>query len=123
MGKRIVLAEDSESLAQIVRMKLGAAGHDVTWARDGEAAWTFILQTKPDLVILDIMMPKVSSFEVLGNLKQSPETNPIPVVMMTASAVEEDVRKSIAGGAVDYIVKPFKPDDLPQRVARLLPPH
>ena len=120
MNMRIVLAEDSESLGQIVKIKLQNAGYIVSWARDGETAWNMILLEQPALVILDIMMPKISGFEVLNSLKLHPETVQIPVMMMTARAVEEDVRRSIAGGATDYIVKPFKPDNLVQRVNRLL---
>ena len=121
MAARILLAEDSETLGQIVRIKLHQAGYKVDWQRDGDAAWSAIQKDHPDLAILDVMMPLTSGFEVLKNMKQSDATRNIPVIMMTARAMEDDVRRGIEGGASDYVIKPFKPDDLMVRVKRLCP--
>jgi DNA-binding response OmpR family regulator len=122
MPTRIILAEDSETLGFIVHLKLQKAGYDITWKRDGAAAWAAIQETLPDIVILDVMMPEMDGFEVLRRIKATGSTLHIPVIMLTARAARDDVNKGLLGGAVDYVLKPFRPEDLLARVQRVKPP-
>jgi DNA-binding response OmpR family regulator len=122
MPTRLILAEDSETLGFVIHMKLQRGGYEVTWKRDGAAAWAAIQETLPDIVILDVMMPEMDGFEVLKRIKTTEGTWQIPVIMLTARAGQEDIAKGMQGGAVDYILKPFKPEDLLARVQRVRPP-
>lgn len=116
----IVVAEDDESLAVVIQGKLARGGYRVHVERHGAAAWEAILQHAPRLVVLDWMMPELDGLTVLKKIRAEARTRHLPVIMLTAVAQMEDVRKALAAGANDYLVKPFKPDDLASRVARLL---
>jgi CheY-like chemotaxis protein len=116
----IVVAEDDESLAVVIQGKLARSGYRVHVERDGGGAWQAILQHAPRLVVLDWMMPELDGLAVLARIRADARTRHLPVIMLTAVAQMEEVRKALAAGANDYLVKPFRPDDLAGRVARLL---
>jgi DNA-binding response OmpR family regulator len=122
MATRVMVAEDDESIGFIIQFKLEHARYHVTWKRDGAAAWKAIQDHPPDLVILDIMMPRMSGFQLLEKIKSTETTRHIPAIMVTARAAHEDVNKCLNLGAVGYILKPFKPEDLLARVKRIKPP-
>jgi DNA-binding response OmpR family regulator len=113
---RILLAEDEEQIGDMVAFKLANAGHDVVRVADGEAALTASGRERPDLIILDVMMPLLDGFAVLGHLKADPARRAIPVIMLTARGQERDVHVGLQEGAADYIVKPFSLKDLLARV-------
>jgi DNA-binding response OmpR family regulator len=102
---KIVLAEDDEVLSKVVYEELTEAGFDVTQAHDGEAAVKAVQSKKPDLVMLDLLMPKKHGFDVLKEIKASPATRDIPVIVLTMLGQDEDLKKGLSLGAVDYIVK------------------
>ncbi len=120
MAKKIVLAEDEPQIARLIEFKLKKEGYEVTWKENGEEALKAIKEDKPDLILLDVMMPVMDGYEVLRRLKEDEDLKSIPVVMLTARAQEKDVVKGIDLGAEDYITKPFHPAELLARVKRIL---
>lgn len=112
----IVIAEDDEQIANLVKFKLERSGYRVSTAENGRDALSLIREDSPDLVILDIMMPIMNGYEVLKGMKSNPDTSDIPVIMLTAKGLEEDILKGFESGAVDYIVKPFSVSELAARV-------
>jgi len=120
MTRKIVLAEDEPQIARLIEFKLKKEGYDVTWRKNGEEALKAIKADKPDLILLDIMMPVMDGYEVLRRLKEDENLGDIPVIMLTARAQEKDVVKGIDLGAEDYITKPFHPAELLARVKRIL---
>lgn len=113
---RILLAEDEAQIGDMVAFKLANAGHDVIRVADGEAALAAAARERPDAIILDVMMPGLDGFSVLGRLKADPSLSAIPVIMLTARGQERDVLSGLQGGAADYIVKPFSLKELLARV-------
>ena|SRR3989338_2123808 len=106
MGKqRIALVEDDEVLSKVISEELNDAGFDVEQAFDGQAGLELVQSKKPDLVLLDLLMPKMHGFEVLDQIKKKPETKTIPVIIMTMLGQDEDIKKGLKLGASDYIVK------------------
>jgi DNA-binding response OmpR family regulator len=89
-------------------------------ARDGSEAIEKILQVRPDAVVLDAMMPSVDGYQVLRRLREDPKLRSIPVIMLTARKQEEDIVTALELGAADFVVKPFIPEELIARLARLL---
>lgn len=117
--RRILIAEDDRDVLDLIRVRLGVAGYQVAYERDGLAALKSIGLTHPDAVILDVNMPELDGFEVLRALKLAPATATIPVMMLTARNAPEDVQKAIRLGAKDFLAKPFDDVNLLRRVARL----
>lgn len=118
---RVLIADDDPLLRDLLMHKLGAAGYAVIAAEDGRQALDQCHQQRPDLVVLDGMMPIADGFEVLRRLKSDPDTAGLPVIMLTALRREEDIVGALKLGAADYLVKPFIPDELVARIGRLLP--
>ncbi len=105
MAQRILLVEDDDSLAAVYVNRLQAEGFDVRRVANGEDALASALSYKPDLVVLDVMMPKVSGFDVLDILRNTPETAKLKIIMLTALSQESDKEKAKTLGADDYLVK------------------
>jgi len=102
---KISLVEDDEILAKVLHTELTDAGFEVSQAFDGEAGLKLIKSKHPDLVLLDLILPKKHGFEVLEELKKSPDTNEIPVFILTLLGEDEDIKKGLRLGANDYLVK------------------
>jgi len=117
----IVVADDDELLRSLVEFKLRGRGYDVVPAQDGEEALKLVAIHVPDLIVLDAMMPGRDGFAVLRQLKSDAKLADIPVVMLTARRLESDIVGALQAGASDYLIKPFSPEELAARVARLLP--
>jgi DNA-binding response OmpR family regulator len=122
MAQRILVADDEERVVRLLQIRLEALGYEVVVAYDGEAALRRVAEGKPDLVLLDVMMPKVDGFEVLRRLKADPETEPIPVIMLTARGQFDDLAHGYGEGAHWYFHKPFDVAELEQFVLRLIGP-
>ncbi len=120
MGGKIVVAEDNPQIARLVTFKLEREGFEPVWARDGEEALALIREHRPDLVVMDVMMPMMDGFEVLQALKMDECCRSIPVIMLTARAQEQDVLQGFGLGAEDYMVKPFRPAELVARIQKIL---
>jgi twitching motility two-component system response regulator PilH len=118
--KKILVADDNPYILEVVSMTMETLNYRVSHARDGLEVLEQVRKDPPDLIILDIMMPKKNGFEVCRELKQSPEFRHIPVVMLTAKAQKEDRYWGRDAGADDYITKPFDPLELERVVTRLL---
>ena len=103
--KKILLVEDDNNLAQVYTTRLQAEGFDIRRVADGEEALSAAIAYKPNLVILDIMMPKVSGFDVLDILRNTPETTNLKIMMLTARGQDADRERAENLGADDYLVK------------------
>lgn len=118
--KHIVVVEDEADLAELVAYNLERAGYQVRVARDGEAAVQMIDMSPPDLVVLDLMIPKISGLEVARQVRTSPRTSGVPILMLTAKAEELDQVAGLRAGADDYVTKPFSIKVLLARVEAVL---
>jgi len=114
----VLLAEDDDLVAALISDRLSRDGYEIRHHTDGESALADALQSPPDLVVLDVMMPKMNGFEVLGRLRDSNQTAGVPVIVLTGRGREEDVVHAFDLGATDYITKPFSPAELAVRVRR-----
>lgn len=103
--KKILLVEDDDSLASVYVTRFQAEGFDVKRVPNGEDALAATIEYKPDLILLDVMMPKVSGFDVLDILRNTPETANVRVVMLTALSQESDKQRALDLGVDDYLVK------------------
>lgn len=113
---KILVAEDEKQIADMISFKLTNGGHKVVRAQDGEQAIILATRERPELILLDAMMPGLNGFEVLRRLKADSTLRSVPVIMVTAKGHERDVLSGLRGGAVDYIVKPFSLKELSARV-------
>ncbi len=120
MAAHILVVEDEVDLADLVALNLREAGHDVSIAYNGANALAEVSRRRPDLILLDVMLPDISGFEVCRRLRRSSETSRIPVIMLTAKAEEVDRIVGFEVGADDYVIKPFSPRELTLRVDAIL---
>ena len=104
-AKKILLVEDDDALASVYQVRLQAEGFAVTRVANGEDALAAAVNYRPDLVLLDVMMPKVSGFDVLDILRNTPETTNLKIIMLTALSQESDKQRAEALGVDDYLVK------------------
>ena len=121
--RRIFIAEDDRSVLELLTTRLGLAGYDTVYGRDGWEALDGIHSTHPAAIILDVNMPRLDGFGVLHHLRKSPRVAHIPVMMLTARNAPGDIKEALALGARDYLAKPFTDAQLLARVARLLRPR
>ena len=121
MEKKVLLVEDEKNIILGLRTCLEAVSYDVHVVEDGEAALNFVKNEKPDLILLDLMLPKVDGFDVCNTLKSDAETKDIPIVVLTAKAGEEDRQRALDLGADSYMTKPFRPQELWDEIKKYLP--
>ncbi len=105
--KKILLADDEKTLRELLKVRLEDAGYEFIEAEDGKAAIDQTKKHRPDLIILDVNMPKMNGFEVLEHLKKDSKTRDIPVIMLTTRASQEDIEEGMALDADQYVPKPF----------------
>jgi len=117
---KILLVDDETEFVEMVAFRLAKAGYEVTTAADGEAGLAQARALHPDLVLLDIWMPKKDGYQVIQELKGSAETAAIPVLFLTASTLPQTLEKIKAAGAADYILKPFDPPALMNKIKTIL---
>jgi two-component system phosphate regulon response regulator PhoB len=116
----VLLVEDDPDIRHLVSYKLTKSGFEVVEAADGLAAMQAARQKAPDLVILDVRMPRMSGLDVCRELRAGPLTGTVPIIMLTARARPQDLEQAYAAGATDYVVKPFSPRVLLQHVESAL---
>jgi DNA-binding response OmpR family regulator len=116
----VLVADDDSDIRELVVFKLGQAGYEVHAVADGVAALDTARTLRPDLMVLDLMMPGLSGLDVCQELRRSPETASLPIILLTAKAQEQDVAVGFATGADDYVIKPFSPRELLSRVQAVL---
>lgn len=116
----LLVADDDEDILALVQLRLARSGFEVVLARDGDEALRLAREKRPDLAVLDWMMPKATGVDVLRAIRAGADTAEIPVVLLTARASESDIAEGLAAGADDYIAKPFSPQELASRVQAIL---
>ena len=116
MSKKILVVDDELHLAEMMTSRLRANRYEVISALTGEEGLRKAMHEKPDLILLDVLMPDFDGYHVLCRLKEEPETRDIPVIMLTVKHWSEDIKRAIEKGAVDYIVKPFDPRSLLEKI-------
>jgi DNA-binding response OmpR family regulator len=117
----ILLVDDDPLLRTLVEHKLRLRGFEVISVDSGEEGLKQAAARKPDLIVLDAMLPELDGFEVLQRLKEDVATQAIPVIMLSARKQETDIVSALSKGARDYLVKPFLPEELVMRIRNLLP--
>ena len=103
--KRILIAEDDSFISEIYKINLENAGFEIIIAESGHEAVNIPKETKPNLILLDLLLPGLNGFEILEKLKKNPETSNIPVIILSNLSQKEDIEKAKSLGAIDYIVK------------------
>lgn len=117
---KILIAEDERDIRDLITFTLKFAGHDVVATANGEEAYHTALNVHPDLIMMDVRMPKMTGYEACERLKQEESVKHIPVVFLSAKGQESEVQTGISLGAEEYILKPFAPDQLVDRVKKIL---
>ena len=118
--RSVLVVDDDPDIRELIVFKLEQAGFEVRSAGDGQTGLDAAMTRPPDLILLDVMMPKLSGIEVCRRLRDHAPTATTPVILLTAKAQEADVQGGFAVGATDYIVKPFSPRELVNRVSQVL---
>lgn len=117
----VLLVEDDVFLANIYQKKFEMDGYKIVIAANGETGLAEVKKKKPNVILLDILLPKLDGFAVLERLKADPETKDIPVILLTNLGQKDDVEKGLEAGAVDYLIKAhFKPSEVVQKVREVL---
>ena len=119
-SEKILIVEDEKDVMELVRYNLAKEGFDCTTAYNGQEALNKVQITAPDLILLDLMLPEIDGLEVCKKLKKNPQTEQIPVIMVTAKSDEADIVTGLELGADDYITKPFSPKVLIARIKAVL---
>src|SRR5580698_1729803 len=114
--KKILVVEDDRDISELISYNLEREGYEIACLYDGGQAVEFVNKRKPELIILDLMLPEVDGIEICRTLKSDPNTKHIPIVMLTAKSEEADVVVGLQMGADDYIPKPFSPKVLAARI-------
>jgi two-component system, OmpR family, phosphate regulon response regulator PhoB len=119
-GERVLVVDDEPDICALVAYHLAKAGFRVSTAANGGDALASVRDEEPALVVLDLMLPGVSGYDVLERIRAEPNTRDVPVIMLTARREEEDRIRGLSLGADDYVTKPFSPQELVLRVAAIL---
>ena len=120
MKPRVLIVEDEPALVTLLRYNLEREGFDVSEASDGEEAMVSVAEQRPDLIVLDWMLPHLSGLEVCRQLRRAPETRATPIIMLTAKSEGQDRVRGLESGADDYVTKPFSPAEVVARVRAVL---
>ena len=118
--KRILIADDEPDVRELVVYRMKRSGYEVVEAKNGEEAFALAVSEVPDLIVADVMMPRVDGYELTRRLRAEPTTQRIPIILLTARTQEADVSQGFESGADDYLKKPFNPDELVARVRAVL---
>lgn len=117
---KVHIIEDEEDIIELLTYNLNNEGFEVTSSTSGQQGLTRILDIKPDVLLLDLMLPEIGGIEICRVAKSAPQTQNLPIIMITAKGSEEDIVKGLEAGADDYIVKPFSPKVVIARINALL---
>ena len=119
MTRKILTCDDEKHIVRLIQVNLERQGYEVITAYNGVECLEKVKEDRPDLIVLDVMMPEMTGFEVLEKLKNDPETESIPVIMLTARAQDSDVLRGWQSGVECYLTKPFNPMELIAFVKRI----
>jgi DNA-binding response OmpR family regulator len=117
---KILIAEDERDIRDLVAFTLRFAGYEVFAATNGEEAVELAPKVNPDLILMDVRMPRMTGYEACKILKANPDLKDIPIVFLSAKGQENEIQQGIDAGAEDYLLKPFAPDQLTMRVKAIL---
>ncbi|MDP2926547.1 MAG: response regulator [bacterium] len=118
MSRKILIIEDDLFLRELMSKKLVGEGYQISGATDGEEGIRSVKSEKPDLVLLDLILPGIDGFEVLARIKQDPEIAQTPVIVLSNLGQKEDIERGIKLGAVDYLIKAhFTPGEIVEKIA------
>ena len=117
---KILVAEDERDIRELVAFTLRYAGFEVILVSNGEEAIEQASELQPDLILLDVRMPRMTGYEACRELKENPATSEIPIVFLSAKGQEVEIEEGLASGALEYIVKPFAPNELATQVRGIL---
>lgn len=117
---KILIAEDERDIRDLITLTLRFAGHEVVAAVNGEDAYNKAQEVNPDLIMMDVRMPRMTGYEACRLMKEIDELKKVPVIFLSAKGQESEVSAGLEAGAVEYILKPFAPNQLTERVAAIL---
>lgn len=117
---KILIAEDERDIRDLVAFTLRFAGHEVFTASNGEEALEMAPQVNPDLILMDVRMPRMTGYEACKAMKANPDLKDIPVVFLSAKGQENEIQQGLEAGAEKYLLKPFAPDQLTVQVKEIL---
>ena len=117
---KILIAEDERDIRDLVAFTLRFAGHEVVVATNGEEAVNMAPNENPDLILMDVRMPRMTGYEACKVMKANPDLKDIPIVFLTARGQESEIQQGLDAGAEEYLLKPFAPDQLTNRVKAIL---
>jgi DNA-binding response OmpR family regulator len=120
MMAKILIAEDERDIRDLITLTLRFAGHEVVATPNGEEAYHKAKEIIPDLIMMDVRMPRMTGYEACRLIKEVDELKPVPVIFLSAKGQESEVAAGLEAGAVEYILKPFAPNELTERVAAIL---
>jgi DNA-binding response OmpR family regulator len=121
MAKKILVIEDDKFLRELISQKLLKEGYDVAEAMDGEKGVESVKSEKPDLVLLDLILPGIDGFEVLARIKSDPEISGTPVIILSNLGQKDDIEKGLNMGAVDYLIKAhFTPGEIVEKIRSVM---
>lgn len=120
---KLLIAEDERDIRDLINFTLKYAGYEVVAASNGEEAVELALKELPDLILMDVRMPRMTGYEACERIKADPSTRDIPVVFLSAKGQDAEIQIGLKAGATEYLLKPFAPTELTERVARLLAQH
>ena len=119
---RVLVIDDEPDVRWLIRMSLERAGHEVIDAEDGLRGIALAMKQRPDIIVLDLMMPVMDGYGVLAELAKDPRTASVPVVVLSAKAIPDEADRASAAGARRFVEKPFDPDELAIELGELLQP-
>ena len=121
MAKKILVIEDDKFLRELISQKLIKEGYEAVKVADGEKGVKAVKEEKPDLILLDLVLPGISGFEALAQIKEDPVLAEIPVIVLSNLSQKNDIEKALKMGADDYLVKAYKtPDEIVEKIASVL---
>jgi CheY-like chemotaxis protein len=117
---KILIAEDERDIRDLISFTLRFAGYEVVAVGDGQEAVDIVAKEMPDLILMDVRMPRMTGYEACQKIKDDPKVSQIPVVFLSAKGQDAEIQTGLNAGASEYLLKPFAPSDLSQRVKELL---
>ena len=117
---KILIAEDERDIRDLITFTLRFANYDVVAASNGEEAVTLARQEVPDLILMDVRMPRMTGYEACTAIKAEPNLKDIPIIFLSAKGQDSEIQAGLQAGAVEYLLKPFAPDQLTARIQAIL---
>ncbi len=120
---KILIAEDERDIRDLITFTLRFANYDVVAASNGEEAVTLARKEVPDLILMDVRMPRMTGYEACAVIKAEPNLKNIPIIFLSANGQDAEIQAGLQAGAVEYLLKPFAPDQLTERIQAILAQH